>query len=245
MKSLGRALKEHRAVQVAEIVLVFLVAFAVVAVGWRLVGDNPLARQAVVWVANVLMLVTIWIGLRLRGQSWEHFGLSFHFGGRRAAVRTVLQSIVILVVALAAFVAGSVLAMNVAAAPASADMSGYDYLRGNLPMLLLALAAVYVVSSFGEEVVYRGFLVNRLAEMGKGGKAAWSMAVVISAVVFGLAHFDWGVVGIVQTTFMGLALAISYLVVKRNLWVLVLAHAYIDTLLLVQLYLGPAATAAG
>jgi hypothetical protein len=30
---------------------------------------------------------------------------------------------------------------------------------------------------------------------------------------------------------MGLALAISYLVVKRNLWVLVLAHAYIDSLL--------------
>ncbi len=86
---------------------------------------------------------------------------------------------------------------------------------------------------------------HRSAEMGKGGKAAWTMAVVISAVIFGLAHFDWGVVGIVQTTFMGLALAISYLVVKRNLWVLVLAHAYIDTLLLVQLYLGPAATAAG
>jgi hypothetical protein len=70
------------------------------------------------------------------------------------------------------------------------------------------------------------------------------MAVVISAVVFGLAHFDWGIVGILQTTFMGLALAISYLVVKRNLWVLVLAHAYIDTVLLVQMYIGPAASAA-
>jgi membrane protease YdiL (CAAX protease family) len=245
MEGLGRALQEDRAAQVAEIVLVFLVAFAVVAVGWRLVGDNPFARQAVVWVANVLMLVTIWIGLRLRRQTWEHFGLSFHFGGRRALVRTVLKSICVLVVALAAFVAGSVLTMNMAAAPESADMSGYDYLRGNLPMLLLALAGVYVVSSFGEEVIYRGFLVNRLAEMGKGGKAAWSIAVVISAVVFGLAHFDWGIVGVVQTTFMGLALAISYLVVKRNLWVLVLAHAYIDTLLFVQLYLGPAADAAG
>ena len=41
---------------------------------------------------------------------------------------------------------------------------------------------------------------------------------------------------------MCLALAIAYLVVKRNLWVLVLAHVYIDTVLLVQLYLGPAAT---
>ena len=88
-------------------------------------------------------------------------------------VGSVVGGIMALVVALAAFVAGSVLAMNVAAAPETADMSGYDYLRGNLPMLLLALAAVYIVSSFGEEVVYRGFLVNRLAEMGKGGKAAW------------------------------------------------------------------------
>ena len=74
---------------------------------------------------------------------------------------------------------------------------------------------------------------------------AWGTALVISAIVFGFAHFDWGVVGIVQTTFMGLALAASYLLVKRNLWVLILAHAYIDTLLLVQLYLGPSAAGSG
>jgi hypothetical protein len=130
-----------------------------------------------------------------------------------------------------AFIAGSALAARWVSASAAADMSGYSYLQGNLPMLLLALAAVYVVSSFGEEVVYRGFLMNRLTELTTGYRAAWTMAVVISAVVFGLAHFGWGFVGVVQTTLMGLALAISYLVVKRNLWVLVLAHAYIDSLL--------------
>ena len=37
---------------------------------------------------------------------------------------------------------------------------------------------------------------------------------------------------------MGLALGISYLLVKRNLWVLILAHAYMDTVLMVQMYLG-------
>ena len=98
---------------------------------------------------------------------------------------------------------------------------------------------MYVVSSFGEEAIYRGFLMNRLAELATGGRVAWSMAIVISAIVFGLVHFDWGVVGIVQTALMGLALAVSYLAVGRNLWVVVLAHACIDTLLLVQLYLGP------
>lgn len=215
-----------------------------VSVGWSILGDDPIARQAVVWVANVLMLITIWIGLWLRGQTWEHLGLRFHLGGGRALVRTVLQSIVVLVVAAVAFVAGSVLMMNVAAAPESADMSGYSYLQGNLPMLLLALLAVYVVSSFGEEAIYRGFLLTRVEEMGGGGRVSLSIAVVISSVVFGLVHFDWGVVGIVQTAFLGLALAISYLVVKRNLWVLILAHAYMDTALLVQMYFGPPASAA-
>lgn len=230
------------AVNALEILLVLLVAFIIVSVGWRLVGVDAFARQAVVWIANVAMLVTIWIGLRVRGQSWDHVGLGFRFGGRRALVRTALQSIAILIAALAAFVAGSVASMNFATTPEGADMSGYDYLHGNLPMLLLALSAVYVVSSVGEEVIYRGFLMTRLAEMGSGTRAAWGIALVISAVVFGLAHFDWGLVGIVQTSFMGLALAASYLLVKRNLWALVLAHAYIDTLLLVQMYLGATGT---
>jgi membrane protease YdiL (CAAX protease family) len=38
---------------------------------------------------------------------------------------------------------------------------------------------------------------------------------------------------------MGLALGVSYLVVGRNLWVTILAHAYMDTILMVQMYLAP------
>jgi hypothetical protein len=234
--ALGKALKENRAAQAAEIAFVFLLAFAVVFVGWRVVGSDLFARQAVVWVANLLMLGTVWIGLTVRGQTWEHFGLRVRFAGLRPLGRTVLQSIIVLAVALAAFVAGAVVMANVMPAPQNADMSGYDYLQGNLPMLLLALAGVYIVSSFGEEVIYRGFLINRLAEIGRRGKAAWGIAVGISAVVFGLAHFSWGIVGVVQSVFMGLALGIAYLVTKRNLAVLILAHGYIDTLLLVQMY---------
>jgi membrane protease YdiL (CAAX protease family) len=219
---------------------VFTVAFVVIAIGWDLVGDDTFARQAVTWVANVLMILVVWMGLRIRGQTWEHFGLSFRFGGVRVLGRTVLLSLVVLVIAGAGFVVGSIVAANLMPIPEGANMGGYDYMQGNLPMLLLALAGVYVVSSFGEEVIYRGFLINRIAEMGDGSKTALRIAVVISAVVFGLVHFGWGLFGIVQTTFMGLALAIAYLVFKRKLWVLILAHAYMDTVLLVQVYLGTA-----
>jgi membrane protease YdiL (CAAX protease family) len=232
-------IRQARASGALEILLVFVVAFVVIAVGWRLVGEDPFARQVVVWVANVLMLLTIWLALRRRGQTWAHLGLRFRPGGPRAIGRAVLQSLAVVVVALAAFILASMLTRGLATGAAAADTGGYDYLRGNLPMLILALAAVYVVSSFGEEVVYRGFLMTRVAEMDGGTRRAWGAAILVGAVVFGLAHFGWGLIGIIQTTFMGLALGAAYLIVKRNLWVLVLAHAYMDTALLVQVYLGP------
>lgn len=238
--TLGHRLHTSKAARAAELVGVFAVAGAVVAFIAPLAGDDPLARQAVVWVANVIMLFMVWLGLRLRGQDWTHFGLRFRFGGWRAAARTILTSFVVFIAAVAAFVIGSIIMGPIAGVPESADMSGYVYLRGNLPMLILALLAVYVVSSFGEEVIYRAFLINRLAELGSGGEWSLRMAVVGSAIIFGLIHYDWGLMGMVQTGFMGAALGVSYLIVRRNLWVLILAHAYMDTLLLIQMYL-PAA----
>jgi membrane protease YdiL (CAAX protease family) len=221
----------------ADLVVAFAVALAAITVALPLVGDDPIARQAVVWVANVLMLAVVWLGLRLRGQGWADIGLRLRFAGRRAVIGAVLKSWLVFGAALSAFVVGSVLMAKITGIPQAADTSGYEYLRGNLSMLILALAAVYLVSSFGEEVIYRGFLITRLSDMGAGGHWATGAAVVVSAIIFGLAHFDWGVVGIVQTGFMGLALGTSFVMLRRNLWVLVLAHAYMDTILLVQMYL--------
>ena len=236
MTGFGRALLRSKPAQVGEIVALFVVAFAVIVLAAPLAGENPVASQGVVWVANVLMLVMVWLGLRLRGQGWAHFGLSFRGASRRIVVRAVLLSLVVFVAAVAAFLVGAIVMANIVGIPEGADMSGYNYLSGNLPMLILALVAVYIVSSFGEEVVYRAFLINRIAELGGGGKTAWRVAVLISSVVFGFAHYGWGAMGIGQTGFMGLALGVSYLVVGRNLWVMILAHAYMDTILMVQMF---------
>ena len=125
---------------------------------------------------------------------------------------------------------------NVVGIPEGTDTSGDNFLSGNLPMLLVSLMGVYIVSSFGEEVVYRAFLIRRLTALGGGGTWAVRTAVVMSAVIFGLPHFARGLTGVVQATFMGLALALAYLALGRKLWILILAHTYMDTLLLVPLY---------
>lgn len=200
-------------------------------------GQNPVMRQAVMWLTNVVMLTIVWAGLRGRGQSWDHLGLRFGKTTWQAARRGFGQSLLVLLAALAAFILGSIAMVNIVGIPEPADISRFDYIRGNLPMLILALAGVYLVSAFGEEVIYRGFLIRGLSELGADRRPVRVFAVAASAMVFGLAHFDWGPMGMVQTGFMGAALGASYLLVRRNLWVLVLAHGYMDTALLVPKYL--------
>ncbi|MCS7466663.1 CPBP family intramembrane metalloprotease [Stieleria sp. ICT_E10.1] len=191
-----------------------------------------------VWAANMLMLAIVYWGLRLRGQSGVHFGLDRSLYRWRSAIRVFLQSIAVSFAAIAAFVFAAILMANLLGIPERADMSQYDYLRGNLTLTILALASVYIVSAFAEEVIYRGFLITRISELGADGRAARWLAIVSSSIVFGLVHSDWGLAGMVQASFMGLALGISYVVVQRNLWVTIFAHGYMDTILVLQMYAG-------
>jgi len=224
----------------AEAILLLTIALAVILGTRPFAGDDPILLQAMAWIANVLMLLIIWGGLRLRGESWRNLGLRRPVKGRRPLLRALLVSLGVFAAGLVGFAVGAIIMANIVGIPEGADMSGYDYLRGNLPLTLLALCAIYIVSSFGEEVIYRGFIINRVEQLFDNARAGTVVAVIVSALVFGMIHFTWGPTGMVQTGFMGLALAISYVVVGRNLWILVLAHALMDTILIVQQYLGAA-----
>ena len=57
MTGFGRALLHSKPVQVGEIAALFVLALAVIVLAGPLAGENPVARQGVVWVANILMLI--------------------------------------------------------------------------------------------------------------------------------------------------------------------------------------------
>ena len=221
-----------------ELLALFGVAALIIGVGLLVVGDDLFVRQLVVVAANIGMLLVVALSVRLRRKGAGYLGLSCGVVTWKMAAIGMAKSVAVFVMALAGFMLGSMIMANITGIPQQADTSGYNYLQGNLPLLLVSLASIYVVSSFGEEVIYRGFLITRLEELFGGGRGATWAAVVASSMIFGLAHFGWGVVGVVQTGFMGLALAGSYLLFGRKLWPLVLAHAYLDTILIVPMYFG-------
>jgi membrane protease YdiL (CAAX protease family) len=223
--------------RLGEILLVFLPAFIFMKAMSSWVGEDAIRSLGVIWVANILMLAMVWTSLKLRGQSWKDLGFTFTRVSLPEGLKIFGLSLLVFVIGISGYLIGSIIMANITGIPESTDFSIYDYLKDNIGMLFISLAGVYIVSSFGEEVIYRAFLINRISELANATKYSGVIAVVLSSIFFGLVHYQWGPAGIVQTGFMGLAMGICYIKLKKRLWILILAHAYMDTVLLVQMYM--------
>ena len=105
-------------------------------------------------------------------------------------------------------------------------------------MLALAVLLSWTLAAFGEELVWRGYLLNRLAEALGSARWSWALSIVVTSVAFGLAHFDQGRTGIVENMIDGALLCAVYLASGRNLWAPILAHGVTDTIDSILLFSG-------
>ncbi len=117
------------------------------------------------------------------------------------------------------------------------DISVFDGVRGNLQGFLMLLAVGWIVGGFLEELTFRGFVAGRLYWLfGSSTAAAWA-GVVISAVVFGLAHAYQGVSGMIITGVTGFVLGAIYILSRFNLWYAVFCHGFMNTAGILAIYL--------
>ena len=80
--------------------------------------------------------------------------------------------------------------------------------------------------------------MTRLALLFGSGKAGWTAALIIQAILFGLDHFYQGLAGMIDVGIYGLVYGAIFLIARRNLWANVLAHGLLDALAFTLLYLG-------
>lgn len=118
------------------------------------------------------------------------------------------------------------------------DLSGFAAVRGNLKFALLMFVLIWTLAAFGEELVYRGYLMNRMADLGRGTRTAWVVSLLVTSCIFGLTHYHQGVTGIIEEGSDGVILGLMYLVCQRNLAVPIIAHGVCDTIDIILLFLG-------
>jgi membrane protease YdiL (CAAX protease family) len=241
-EKLGELLRTNKLAILLEIAVVFVPLYVLLFISNRLGGDDflPLGGGLSLLggpLVNLGLVVTIaifWVVSKIRGSTWSDFGLARpkSWGG------TILMGIGVTLGIVVSFVLLASLIQLVFPTP-QVDNSRFDILRGNLPNLILNVVAAWFTAAFLEELLWRGYLMNRLVDLqGKTTKLAWAISLVVSAVIFGLGHTYQGLGGVIKITAAGLLFGAAFLIVRRNLWPVIIAHALLDTISFMQDYFG-------
>jgi membrane protease YdiL (CAAX protease family) len=181
---------------------------------------------------TLYLLALGWISLRLRGLRWKDVGLELYGSWSRTLAVGALWGLGIEVLEL--FVTQPMLVRLTHHWP---DLSDFQGLRWNWKLLPLALLT-WTLAAFGEEMVYRGYLMNRVADLVGPKAGAWITSLVVVSVIFGFAHLYQGVTGVVENAVDGMLLGLAYLRCRRKLSVPIVAHGVTDTLDFLLIFIG-------
>ena len=200
-----------------------------------LVGCAPILLDQVIapWGIPVAVLA-IWLVLRKQGQSFKVVGVVSPINGwTRSLLMGVGGAVLILVLdqTLYPFLQGLIGAQ-------AQDLSSYEGIEGNNTLLAVYLTVSWTTAGFGEELIFRGFLMAGLAHCLGRSRAAWVIAVILSSILFGFIHVEAGIGGILSTGITGAILAGVYLLNGRSIWGAYLAHGLVDTVGFLLIYTG-------
>lgn len=174
-----------------------------------------------------------WISIRWRGLRWKDVGLTIKqpflkFVGIGLAVGIAME-------ALELFATQPLLTRLLHKGP---DLHELEQLVGNPKLLVLGIVLAWVLAAFGEEMVWRGYLLNRCADLFQRSRAGWIVSAILVTLLFGFAHFPQGTTGVIENVIDGAILAAVYFATGRNLIAPIVAHGIQDTVDVLLIYLG-------
>lgn len=218
-------------------ILVVATPIVVFGVAGNIVGLATLAGGAIINAGYVLAIVAGGLVLKRQGSSWREIGLEKPASGWKTALAGLGAGggAVVVFAVVQMIAAGLLTAMGLSAS--EVDQSRFNAIEGNLPLFTLMVVLAWTTIAFGEELFYRAFVITRLMDYAGMGR---KLAIVISAIIFGVVHFAEGPVGIVSNGAMGILFGWIYVRSGRNLWITIIAHGLINTLRFTLLYVGVA-----
>jgi CAAX protease family protein len=222
---------------IAAIELVGFVAFALILkrvfdpLFWRYAGP----------VSLVIVLVVLTGYMRIRRETWAGMGLIALPGVRAKLMlipQTLLAFVAFAIAAATVLFGGEALGLEFMSEIPDGVEDRWGDIKGNLPLYLLWLGIVWTAAAFGEEMFFRGFIITRLQSVFSGVKFASVIAVILAAAFFGYIHMYYqGLRGFFTTGAIGLAFGATFLLMKRNLYPVILVHGIVDTLTFTAIFM--------
>lgn len=202
--------------------------------GVGLLAKFPMAPLVHAMVTGLLALLVVFVATAGDDDRWASLGLK-----RPALMPTLLFTAL---GAMGAYIASGLVsgAYVLATGGASAIAQKAQALSalGNVPLWTIAPIALF--AGFYEEVVFRGFLLDRLYVVfghrpGGPPSRGMALAILVSSALFATGHLYQGTLGLLQTFTAGACFALVASI-RRSLWPSIFAHAAIDLFGLVMLH---------
>lgn len=218
------------------VMTVLVVAVSIPFSASDVVGAGYGPKLALLGRMLLLVAAAAWM-MRAAGRRWSDVGL-------RAPRRWWIVPLAVVVGYLALGALAGV--MHAVILPAlglpGPDLSAFSRLRGDLPEYLFwALPVAFGSAAFGEELVARGFLTDRIATL-LGGAAPNGVvvfaAVLLQGALFGACHAYQGLGGALLTGAVGMVIGLVWLWSGRNLWAAILLHGLVDFVSMTAFYTG-------
>jgi len=198
-----------------------LIALEIVAIAAVFVADQ---YYYVYFSKTPYLLALGWLSMAVRGVRWRDLGLRFGPDWRRLVLYGIAAGVAM--EALELFVTQPLLVSLTGKLP---DLSVFHALIGNTRLVALLVGLAWI-GGLGEELVWRGYALNRIAGLFGNSGWGWAAALVLVNLAFGFAHSYQDVTGIVENVLDGLLLGLLYLATGRNLIVPIIAHALGDSI---------------
>jgi len=118
------------------------------------------------------------------------------------------------------------------------DYSAYKEITGNLPTFLISLLLILAGSGFGEEIIFRGYLMRQFVKFFGDSKISVALNIVLIAGFFGFMHSGQGLTGQIVTFAIGAIIAFIFYLRKYDLWFVCSIHCFFNTIALTSIYFG-------
>lgn len=179
--------------------------------------------------------------LKVAGENWKSIGLFNDQSKLALASWTIGALLLTLLVGIVANALFTQLLVDATTENSGINdvMSGrFANLPGNIPVFIFWLGVAWIIGGFTEELLFRGFMIQRFEKLYQKLPFAIGLAVLTQALIFGQQHYYYqGLMGFFATATIGLFSGIIYVLGKRKLWPLILSHGLANTLGMTVLFL--------
>jgi membrane protease YdiL (CAAX protease family) len=118
-----------------------------------------------------------------------------------------------------------------------ANLEDFKFVRHNPLNYLCILTMGWLVGGVYEEIIFHGFIFNRLERV-TGTKYRTLIGFIVTNLIFGWYHVQLGPSGMLNAFFGGCAYHALMLRFNRNMWYATFFHGFFDTIGLSLIFLG-------